>query len=37
MTALLQNQKALREKRAVEIGDKLEKAGIPHAYDGQKP
>lgn len=36
MTALLQSQKALREKRAVEIGDKLEKAGIPNAYDGAK-
>ena len=36
MTALLQSQKALREKRAVEIGDKLEKAGIPHAYEGAK-
>ncbi|KPH71278.1 S-adenosylmethionine tRNA ribosyltransferase, partial [Haemophilus influenzae] len=36
MTALLQSQKALREKRAVEIGDKLEKAGIPNAYEGAK-
>ncbi|OOF46401.1 phosphatase [Rodentibacter trehalosifermentans] len=36
MTALLANQKALREKRAVEIGIKLEKAGIPNAYEGAK-
>ncbi|MDC2824836.1 PHP domain-containing protein [Rodentibacter pneumotropicus] len=36
MTALLANQKALREKRAVEIGAKLEKAGIPNAYEGAK-
>lgn len=36
MTALLAKQKALREKRAVEIGAKLEKAGIPNAYEGAK-
>ncbi|OOF54210.1 phosphatase [Rodentibacter genomosp. 2] len=36
MTALLEKQKALREKRAVEIGAKLEKAGIPNAYEGAK-
>ncbi|OOF64828.1 PHP domain-containing protein [Rodentibacter pneumotropicus] len=36
MTALLANQKALREKRAVEIGAKLEKVGIPNAYEGAK-
>lgn len=36
MTALLEAQKALREKRAVEIGEKLEKAGIPNAYEGAK-
>lgn len=36
MTALLDAQKALREKRAVEIGEKLEKAGIPNAYEGAK-
>ncbi|QPB42471.1 RNase RNM [Rodentibacter haemolyticus] len=36
MTALLVKQKALREKRAVEIGKKLEKAGVPNAYAGAK-
>ena len=36
MTALLAEQKSLREKRAVEIGHKLEKAGIPNAYEGAK-
>ena len=36
MTAFLENQKDLREKRAVEIGEKLEKAGIPNAYEGAK-
>lgn len=36
MTALLAHQKHLREKRAVEIGEKLEKAGIPNAYEGAK-
>lgn len=36
MTALLAKQKSLREKRAVEIGAKLEKAGIPNAYEGAK-
>lgn len=36
MIALLESQKALREKRAVEIGEKLEKAGIPNAYEGAK-
>ena len=30
MTALLAEQKSLREKRAVEIGHKLEKAGVPN-------
>ena len=36
MTALLAEQKSLREKRAVEIGHKLEKAGVPNAYEGAK-
>lgn len=36
MLALLENQKVLREKRALEIGAKLEKVGIPNAYEGAK-
>lgn len=36
MTALLAEQKSLREKRAVEIGHKLEKVGVPNAYEGAK-
>ena len=36
MTALLAEQKSLREKRAVEIGHKLEKAGVSNAYEGAK-
>ena len=36
MLALLENQKILREKRALEIGAKLEKVGIPNAYEGAK-
>ncbi|OOF82471.1 RNase RNM [Rodentibacter caecimuris] len=36
MTALLAEQKHLREKRAVSIGEKLGKAGIPNAYEGAK-
>lgn len=36
MTALLASQKALRDKRAVEIGEKLEKIGVPNAYEGAK-
>jgi len=35
-TAFLAEQKSLREKRAVEIGHKLEKAGVPNAYEGAK-
>ena len=34
--ALLENQKILREKRALEIGAKLEKVGISNAYEGAK-
>lgn len=36
MLALLENQKILREKRALEIGAKLEKVGISNAYEGAK-
>ena len=36
LVALLDNQAALREQRAVEIGEKLAKAGIPDAYEGAK-
>ena len=36
MLALLENQKVLREKRALEIGAKLEKVGVPNAYEGAK-
>lgn len=36
MTALLAAQKALREQRAAEIGEKLEKIGIPNAFEGAK-
>lgn len=36
MLALLENQKVLREKRALEIGAKLEKVGISNAYEGAK-
>ena len=36
MTALLASQKSLRDKRAVEIGEKLEKIGVPNAYEGAK-
>ncbi|MEG9499660.1 PHP domain-containing protein [Mannheimia indoligenes] len=32
----LDNQAKLREERAVEIGEKLAKAGIPNAYEGAK-
>lgn len=36
ITALLESQKILRAKRAIEIGTKLEKVGIPNAYNGAK-
>ncbi|VTM25128.1 error-prone DNA polymerase [Stutzerimonas stutzeri] len=36
MLALLENQKILREKRALEISAKLEKVGISNAYEGAK-
>lgn len=36
LVALLDNQAKLREQRAVEIGEKLAKAGIPNAYEGAK-
>lgn len=36
LVALLDNQAVLREQRAVEIGEKLAKAGIPDAYEGAK-
>ena len=36
MLALLENQKVLREKRALEISAKLEKVGISNAYEGAK-
>lgn len=36
LNALLDYQKVRREERAVQIGEKLAKAGIPNAYDGAK-
>ncbi|WP_141717193.1 PHP domain-containing protein, partial [Burkholderia cenocepacia] len=36
LVALLDKQALLREQRAVEIGEKLAKAGIPNAYEGAK-
>lgn len=36
LVALLDNQARLREQRAVEIGEKLAKAGIPNAYEGAR-
>lgn len=36
MTALLAQQAELRQQRALEIGKKLEKCGVPDAYDGAK-
>lgn len=36
MSALLRQQAALRLQRAVEIGQKLEKAGVHSAFDGAK-
>ncbi|OOR99170.1 phosphatase [Haemophilus paracuniculus] len=36
LVALLDQQGILREQRAVEIGEKLAKAGIPNAYEGAK-
>lgn len=36
LLALLAKQAELRELRAVEIGEKLAKAGIPNAYEGAK-
>lgn len=36
MVALLERQKQWRDARAVEIGEKLAKAGIPNAYEGAK-
>ncbi|MDG2953518.1 PHP domain-containing protein [Bisgaard Taxon 10/6] len=36
LTALLQQQAQVRHQRALEIGLKLEKVGIPNAFDGAK-
>lgn len=36
LVKLLNNQAALREQRAIEIAEKLAKAGIPNAYQGAK-
>ncbi|MBV7387682.1 PHP domain-containing protein [Pasteurellaceae bacterium TAE3-ERU1] len=36
MTALLREQARLREARAIEIGEKLAKCGLPDAYQGAK-
>ncbi|MDH2927192.1 PHP domain-containing protein [Lonepinella koalarum] len=36
MTALLAQQAVLRLQRAIQIGEKLEKIGIPNAYQGAK-
>ncbi|WGE80008.1 PHP domain-containing protein [Actinobacillus equuli] len=36
LVALLDKQALLREQRAVEIGEKLAKAGVPNAYEGAK-
>lgn len=36
LTVFLNNQAKLREERAIEIGEKLAKAGIPNAYEGAK-
>lgn len=36
MTALLNQQAQTRYQRAVEIGEKLEKVGVPNAFDGAK-
>lgn len=36
LVALLDRQAQLREQRAVEIGEKLAKLGIPNAYEGAK-
>ncbi|MBE2896543.1 PHP domain-containing protein [Pasteurellaceae bacterium HPA106] len=36
MTALLVEQARLREARAIQIGEKLAKCGLPNAYEGAK-
>lgn len=36
ISTLLQQQQTRREQRAIEIGDKLAKIGIPNAYEGAK-
>lgn len=36
LVKLLEKQTALREQRAIEIGEKLAKCGIPNAYQGAK-
>lgn len=36
LVELLERQKVCREQRAVQIGEKLAKAGIPNAYEGAK-